>query len=165
MRATDTIRFIPSRHVPEDATKTRSSPSCRCTSAATQSVPRPPILLSFHKSGTRAVSFCRDELCRRVPRRWCASLLYHSHYACLRQRRYRSVVSMVPHVPFPPSGKERRCQFANHAVFFSVAKRIDRKNAVRIFARPSQVVFRDVRKMDVFRWRVFRYFPNRRVSL
>lgn len=89
----------------------RSSSSCRCTSAATQPVPRPPILLSFHKSGTRAVSFCRDELCRRVLRRWCASLLYHSHYACLRQRRYRSVVPRdVPHVPFHPSGKERRCR-------------------------------------------------------
>jgi len=41
------------------------------------------LLFSFvSTSGTRAVSFCRDELCRRVPRRWCASLLYHSHYAC-----------------------------------------------------------------------------------
>lgn len=28
--------------------------------------------------------------------RWCPSLLYHSHYARLRQRRYRSDLSYVP---------------------------------------------------------------------
>lgn len=74
--------------------KTRSSSLVhgRCSSAA-RSVPRPSILRFYEK----AVSFYRDELCRREYRAGrCASLLYHSHYARLRQRRYRSAVT-VPH--------------------------------------------------------------------
>lgn len=66
-----------------------SSRSCRC-----QPVPRPSILRAS-TSGTRerAVSFCRDELCRRARCLVCASLLYHSHYARLRQRRYWSAAA------------------------------------------------------------------------
>lgn len=72
--------------------KTRSSSLVhgRCSSAA-RSVPRPSILRFYEK----AVSFYRDELCRREYRAGrCASLLYHSHYARLRQRRYRSAVTV-----------------------------------------------------------------------
>lgn len=53
---------------------------------------------------------------RAAPAHWCASLLYHSHYARLRQRRYCACSTAAQHpraVPFSSVWKRtRRCRAA-----------------------------------------------------
>lgn len=80
--------------VPEDA-------PLRWSSAA-RSVPRPSILRFYEK----AVSFYRDELCRRPVRVVIISLsLCALAPKAVPVCGYRA--AFPPHVPFPPSGRER----------------------------------------------------------
>lgn len=100
-------------HTPLHPTPPRSrsnedGPLRRCASA-TQLRSSTSYSPPFPRAARERYPFVGMSCVAEYQRRWCASLLYHSHYACLRQRRYRSAVPRdVPRVPFPPFEKERR---------------------------------------------------------